>query len=111
MVLPESLPPDAGLFAAGSNLLVRAPLQSVPTAVRRAAQQAGAAPAGDAAAAAPPAGDQESAAAADADDSGLVSTAPGGLGETVEFETELFVGRMKVGGGGGGEKEALHTVQ
>lgn len=70
MVRPEAPPPAEELFADGSNLLVRAPVAALPTAVR----------------------------GADGRDraDGFVTAAPGGLGETVEFETDLFVGRMRV---------------
>lgn len=69
MGLPEAPPPGEELFAPGSNLLVRAPLATLHTVLRP-----------------------------DADGFGTLSTAPGGLGDTIDFETDLFYGKMKVRG-------------
>ena len=78
MVVPESLPPPgAEDFAEGSNLLVRAPLAALPTELRPAA-----------------------------DSRGTVTLAEGGLGPVVEFETDLFVGRMMVRRGAAGRGRA-----
>jgi hypothetical protein len=87
MVFPEGPPPLEHLFEPGSNLLVRAP-PTPATALRLRGGSGGSS-----------GGDGGSGSGSGGGSGGVVSRVPGGLGRIVEFETDLFVGKMLVRGG------------